>query len=83
MKLPFTQFVFVRPGSVKLEARIKATRGTARAGQWVWTVCEKRDRRKVVAKSRRPYLRKYGAVRGARRAFPKADVIIVASSAAV
>lgn len=82
MKQPFIQYAFHRPGTVKLEARVKAAEGTARHGKWLWLVCEKRDRRKVVAKCRRSYLRKYGAVRGARRAFPTAEVVIVASSAA-
>jgi hypothetical protein len=78
MKQPFVQFRFVRAGKLALEARVRAMTGTARHGQWVWTVCAKKDRRQVIAKSRRPYLRKYGAVRGARRAFPKAEIVVVA-----
>lgn len=81
MKQPFIQFKFVRPGSLALEARVRATTGTARRGQWVWMVCAKKDRRTVIAKCRRPYLRKYGAVRGARRAFPKAEIVVVAGAA--
>lgn len=77
MQQPFKQFVYVRSGSIKLEARVRVTHGNARAGQWVWAVRQVKDR-KVVAISRRPYLRKYGAVRGVRRAFPRAQVVIVA-----
>jgi hypothetical protein len=62
------------PHNLALEARVHCRNGTARAGSWTWSVRAAKTRREI-ARSLRPYVRRFHAEQGARRAYPSALLV--------
>lgn len=60
--------------NTKLTARVHRAAGTARRGRWTWAV-RMATSGKLVARCKKPYVRRFAAERGVARAFPAAVMV--------